>query len=170
MKKLTTGDQEKLGKHRLGGIAYDEGHIKHVEKNEQDLNKYKELVDSVVENALKSKDIYDKTLIPTGFTIIVKPYKSNPYVPKIEKLDSGLIYAPSIGLDGIYKSHETGEVEMSDQIPCGEIIAVGPECKYCEVGDDIYYRPGAVPVPVYNLGYWAISEQNVICRITNKNK
>ena len=71
----------------------------------------------------------------------------------------------------MFRNPDSGEMEMSQLgIVCAKVIAVGPECKYVKVGEDIYLRDvGCAPVPFGGLGYWAISEQNIICRVANNN-
>jgi hypothetical protein len=109
----------------------------------------------------------DLDIAATGYTIIFKPYKKNPH-RKMKKSASGLIITDDI-FAGIGKSQDSGENEESEPfIQCGRAISVGPECKYVKVGEDFYFRNSKVPVPFNNLGYFAISENNVICRIIKK--
>lgn len=112
----------------------------------------------------KSKNSY---LQATGYTIIFKPYSKNPY-RDIKKSESGLIFGGDV-FASMHKSDDTGEMENSEPfICCGKAISCGPECKYVKEGEDFYYRNTRVPVPFNNLGYYAISEQNVICRVINE--
>lgn len=106
----------------------------------------------------------DLQIVATGYTIIFEPYKKNPH-RKMKKSASGLIITDDV-FAGIGKSQDSGENEESEPfIQCGRAISVGPECKYVKEGEDFYYRNSKVPVPFNNLGYFAISENNVICRI-----
>jgi hypothetical protein len=59
--------------------------------------------------------------------------------------------------------------ESHQEIICAEVIAIGPECKNVKVGEDVYCRNIPAPIPFDNRGYYAITEQNIICRIVNKN-
>ncbi len=165
-KILTAGDQERLGVHRMTGGMLDPSLVTRTDNN---IRQYEESLTLLKQqtSSLSTIDYSKKELKPTGYTIIVKPYDTNPYLSEIITHDSGLITAPEIGLNGVIKSEDSGEYEALSKIPCGIIIATGPECKYCEVGDDVYYRPGAVPVPFNKKGYYAVSEQNIICRIVN---
>ena len=106
-----------------------------------------------------------------GSTIwfIIKPFEKNPY-REIKTSASGLILPGDLFAD-TYKSDDTGEMERAEQfIACGTVISAGPECKYVKPGEDIYYRNSVVPVPFNNMGYYAISEQNIICRVIEKDK
>ena len=51
-------------------------------------------------------------------------------------------------------------------VSCAKVIAVGPECKNVNVGEDVYcMRFRAIPVPFRKKGYYIMSEQNITCRI-----
>ena len=116
-----------------------------------------------------AKPCDNKSLAATGYTIILKPYSKNPY-RKLKTSASGLLIG-GFDVNRTYKSHESGEQEDAEEfIACGHVISVGPECKYVKVGEDIYYRNTAVPVPFDTRGYYALSEQNVICRVLEKDK
>lgn len=116
-----------------------------------------------------AKNCDNKYLSATGYTIVIKPYDKNPY-RKLKTSASGLLIS-GFDVNRTYKSHETGEQEDAEAfIACGHVIDVGPECKYVKVGEDIYYRNSAVPIPFDTRGYYALSEQNVICRVLEKEK
>lgn len=103
-------------------------------------------------------------IVATGYTIIFKPYKKNPH-RKMKKSTSGLIITDDV-FAGAFNSPESGENEETEPfVQCGKAISVGPECKYVQEGEDFYFRNSKVPVPFNNLGYFAISENNVICRV-----
>lgn len=116
------------------------------------------------------KNSANKKVAATGFTVIFTKYDKNPY-RTYKKSTSGIIL--DTGIDGheFYRSEETGEMERSEAgVICCHVISVGPECKYVKEGDDIYIRHvGSAPVPFAGKGYWAISEQNVICRVVNND-
>lgn len=126
-----------------------------------------EMADNLCKKNQGIKQANNKQIIACNSTVILKPYDRNPY-RSIKTTASGIIY----GLDGneLYLSHETGEMEEARlEVVCAEVIAVGPDCKNVKVGEDIYCRNIITPVPFDNRGYYAISEQNIICRIVNKN-
>jgi co-chaperonin GroES (HSP10) len=125
-----------------------------------------EYVNRVME---KDKDCkpYDKvTFVPTGNRVIVKPYDKNPYRVPLRETASGLILG-DMETFAMHKSQETGEMEASDRgIWCCEVIAIGDECKYVAVGDDVYINyPMSTPIPVGEYKYRSINETNIICSI-----
>jgi hypothetical protein len=69
-----------------------------------------------------------------------------------------------------YKSNETGEMEENDEfVACAKVIAVGPKCENVKVGEDVFViKHIANPVPIRKLGYYVISEPNILCRVFPK--
>ena len=117
-----------------------------------------------------AKDASKMKVAATGYTVIIKPFEKNPY-REIKTSASGLILSAGDLFADTYKSDDTGEMERAEQfIACGTVISAGPECKYVKPGEDIYYRNSVVPVPFNSMGYYAISEQNIICRVIEKDK
>jgi hypothetical protein len=126
-----------------------------------------EMADNLCKQNEGIKSAANKEIVACNSNVIIKLYDRNPY-RSIKTSASGIIY----GLDGheMYFSHESGEMEESHQeIICAEVIAIGPECKNVKVGEDVYCRNIPAPIPFDNRGYYAITEQNIICRIVNKN-
>ena len=162
-------------KMELTGVHYMGGIEKAPELTEEEKNKMMqaqkeaelELASNLYECNKGIKSAANKDIIACGVTVIIKPYDKNPY-RSVKTSASGIIY----GLDGhaFQFSRDTGEMEESHpEIICAEVIAVGEDCKYVNVGEDVYLRNIIAPVPFDNRGYYAISEQNIICRIVNKN-
>lgn len=127
---------------------------------------------NVADNILKTntkniKDIKTK-IVPCNTNVVLDFYEENPY-RAIETTENGLI----MGIESTkrYKSNETGEMEDSEEyIACAKVIAVGPDCKNVQVGEDVYaVKHIATPLPYKKLGYRVINEQNIICRILNDN-
>ena len=112
----------------------------------------------------------NKHLEPCGYTVIFEKYKKNPY-RQYRKSASGLILDTGLDAHEMFRNPDSGEMEMSQLgIVCAKVVAIGPECKYVKEGEDIYLRDvGCAPVPFGGLEYWAISEQNIICRVANNN-
>lgn len=98
-----------------------------------------------------------KEIMPIYSNIILRPYKNNPYV--IEKTESGLIYN-----DEDFDNEDSGEHEKQELvIMCAEVVEVGPECKYVQVGDDVYFNVfSARPVPFQRQGFMLCNEMNII--------
>ena len=105
-----------------------------------------------------------KKIQATGYTVIFTKYPRNPY--RKYKSSTGLI----LDVDS-YHINEAGEMEQDDLgVICCNVVSVGPECKYVKEGDDIYVRNvGLAPVPFDFRGYWAVSEQNVICKVVKND-
>lgn len=127
----------------------------------------KDTANNIIDNNLENINTDEVELIPCNATIIVKPYDVNPY-RKIDTTSSGIIVG--IESDNTYKSNETGEIEKNNEvIRCGKVIAVGPDCKNVQVGEDVYFTTYSMtPVPFRKMGYVAISETLLICRIVKK--
>lgn len=114
------------------------------------------------------KSAEGKHVQPNGYTVIFTKYERNPY-RKSSKSKSGLILDTGYDAHEYEFSHETGQMERNDLgVICCNVVAVGPECKYVKPGEDIYLRNvGIAPVPFDGRDYWAISEQNIICRVVS---
>ena len=97
-------------------------------------------------------------LMPMINKVIILPYPRNPY----RQLIKGNII---VDYDGTFKNPDTGEMDKSGEfVGCAKVIEVGPECKYLQIGDDIYYDTRTTyPVPFMSLGYKLTSEPQVIC-------
>lgn len=107
-------------------------------------------------------------IIPCNTGVLIKFYEDNPY-RKIERTESGLI----LGVESTkkYKSNETGEMETNDEyVSCAKVLATGPKCENVKVGEDIFLiKHIAVPVPFRKKGFYIISEQNILCHLSDDN-
>lgn len=125
------------------------------------------IAETILKNNIKDINTDDVEIIPCNMNVILSFYDENPY-RELETTESGLI----LGLDGNkrYKSNETGEMEDSEEyMAVAKVIAVGPTCKYVNVGDDVIaVKLIAQPIPFRNKGYRAINETNIVCRIVKK--
>jgi len=105
------------------------------------------------------------SLTPCNTGVTLKFYDENPY-SVARKTTGGII----IGDEGNrrQRSNETGEMEEDIQmVACAKVIAVGPKCENVKVGEDVFcYKGIAQPIPFLQLGYYNISEQNIMCRVT----
>lgn len=94
--------------------------------------------------------------------LIIKPFKVNPF-QKMEVKGSIIVdaggYTPHAELNPM-----TGKYEEQKQfIITGYVVEVGPEVKYLQEGDVVYYRVDtAVPVPFLKQGLVSINENQVI--------
>lgn len=125
-----------------------------------------EYVERVMEKDKDCKRYDNKDIKPIGNRVIVKPYEKNPYRVPLQQTASGLILGDMESF-AMHKSQETGEMEASERgIWCCEVIAIGDDCKYVAVGDDVYINyPMSAPVPVGDYKYRSINETNIICSI-----
>lgn len=99
---------------------------------------------------------------PMFARLIIKPFKVNPF-QKMEVKGSIIVdaggYTPHAELNPM-----TGKYEEQKQfIITGYVVEVGPEVKYLQEGDVVYYRVDtAVPVPFLKQGLVSINENQVI--------
>lgn len=107
-------------------------------------------------------DINRAEIKPMFARLIIKPFKVNPF-QKMEVKGSIIIdaggYTPHAELNPM-----TGKYEEQKQfIITGYVVEVGPEVKYLQEGDVVYYRVDtAVPVPFLKQGLVSINENQVI--------
>lgn len=107
-------------------------------------------------------DIDRAEIKPMFARLIIKPFKVNPF-QKMEVKGSIIVdaggYTPHAELNPM-----TGKYEEQKQfIITGYVVEVGPEVKYLQEGDVVYYRVDtAVPVPFLKQGLVSINENQVI--------
>ena len=110
----------------------------------------------------------DVDIIPCNLSVLVKFYDENPY-RMVEKTSTGLY----VGIESTknFKSNETGEMERNEEvIACAKVIAVGPKCENVKVGEDVFVvKYICNPGPFRKMGYYMISESNIMCRIVKKD-
>lgn len=98
-----------------------------------------------------------KEIMPLYNNVILRPYSENPYVEM--QSEDGLLLT-----DDQFDSQDSGETEKRDLlIGCGQVIEIGPECKYLQIGDDVFYNTVTVrPVPFQRQGFLLCSEQSIL--------
>ena len=127
---------------------------------------------NVAENIIKKNtnniNTEDVDIIPCNLSVLVKFYDENPY-RKVEQTSTGLY----VGIESTkkYKSNETGEMETNEEvIACAKVIAVGPKCENVKVGEDVFVvKYICNPVPFRKMGYYMVSESNIMCRIVKRD-
>lgn len=132
---------------------------------------YEKLLNNTAERVIENnmEDIYigDAEIIPTNANVLVLPYIRNPY-RYIETTESGII----VGVESskTYKSNDTGEIEKNNEIvKCGKVVAIGPDCKNVNIGDDVLFTGfDELVIPFRKKGYVMVSELRLICRIIRK--
>lgn len=145
--------------------------------NREKANKFNDQVDAyneaLNENNKKTEqaqselpyDIEKAELKPMFSRIIVKPLAHNPF-QKIEMRGSLIVdaggYTPHAELNPVSGKYE----EQKEFIVTGCVVEVGPDVKYLQEGDVIYYRRDTVvPVPFFKQGLVSLSENQVIAAV-----
>lgn len=110
-------------------------------------------------------DIEKAELKPMFSRIIVKPLAHNPF-QKIEMRGSLIVdaggYTPHTELNPVSGKYE----EQKEFIVTGCVVEVGPDVKYLQEGDVIYYRRDTVvPVPFFKQGLVSLAENQVIAAV-----
>ena len=133
---------------------------------EMEKQKHLEYVDRVMQKDADCKVYENKTIVPVGNRVVLKPYEKNPYRVRLMESESGLLVG-DFESASLFKNPDSGEVEESEKgIWCCEVIAVGADCKSVNVGDDVYINfMFAAPIPFGGKGYYSIGESNIICAI-----
>lgn len=103
---------------------------------------------------------------PVGNYIIVKPFAENPF-QRIKK--SGGLIIDLGGQRPQYRNNDNGEIEEEENITkSGVIVEVGPECKWAQIGDCIFYpRTSVMPIPFYKQGLELVNETRLIAIIND---
>lgn len=165
---LTTDGMQATGKHFMGANKMDWDVDPEAVKRAQKQAELDQLayVDRLMEKDKDCKSFENKTILPIGCRIVIKPYEKNPYRIPLQQSTSGLIIG-DFDTYATQKSQDTGEQEAAQRgIWCCEVIAIGPECKHVQKGDDVYVNfQMASPLPFGGKGFYSINETNVICSI-----
>jgi hypothetical protein len=119
-------------------------------------------------SAEKLADNFENVEIKPMFSrILIEPFKHNPF-QRIE-IKSGLIidaggYTPQVALNP-----NTGKYEEQEEfIITGLVIEVGPDTKYLQEGDVIFFRKDtAVPVPFLKQKLVSLAENQVIAVVND---
>lgn len=145
--------------------------------NREKANKFNDQVDAyneaLNENNKKTEqaqselpyDIEKAELKPMFSRIIVKPLAHNPF-QKIEMRGSLIVdaggYTPHAELNPVSGKYE----EQKEFIVTGCVVEVGPDVKYLQEGDVVYYRRDTVvPVPFFKQGLVSLAENQVIAAV-----
>lgn len=142
---------------------------------ERNVNRFNEQVDKYVEKlnehsanlneyAKKIADNIDGIeIMPIGNYVLVKQFSENPFQRIVRDSKSGLILDMG-GMKPQYKNTDNGEIEEEENIiKVGVIQEVGPECKWLQPEDTVFYtKMSAVPVPFYKQGLQLVNETRVL--------
>lgn len=172
--RLNLSESEKLGlQNGLNVQSFKGDRIEEIAEKENarkfnnQVKKFEEQMEAHNKEVEESKeelgyDINQAEIKPMFSRILVKPFKQNPF--QQIKIENGLIVDTG-GLDPhIQFNKNSGRYEEQEQlIVTGCIIEVGPETKYLQEGDVIYYRKDtSVPVPFLKQGLVSLAESQVI--------
>lgn len=128
-------------------------HIEELKHQQEVIEEYQKGISEKV-NTIEIKPLFNR--------ILVKPFACNPF----QKLtiENGIITDIGGMNPNIEFNRDTGEYQERDQnIIVATVVEVGPECKYVEVGDTVFYLKGLpTPVPFFKQGFWTIKEENLI--------
>lgn len=137
------------------------------EKFNSQVEQYNEMLDKNKANNEEARkdiqyDINKAEIKPMFGRILVMPFKQNPFQEL--KMEKGIIvdaggYTPHIEKNPVSGKYE----EQKEFIVTGCVIETGPEVKYLEEGDVVYYRVDtAVPVPFFKQGLVSLAESQII--------
>lgn len=130
------------------------------ENHSTNIKEYTESINNNVENV---------EIMPIGNYVLVKQFNENPFQRIVRDSKSGLIIDTG-GFAPEYKNTDNGQIEEEEQfIKVGIIQEVGPECKWCQPGDAIFFtKNSAVPVPFYKQNLQLVCENRVLA-VVNEN-
>lgn len=126
-------------------------------------NKHSENLDEYAKSI--AENCNNVEIMPIGNYVLIKPFATNPF-QKIQVTESGLI--TDLGGRALsVKSNDTGEYEEEEQfIMTGNVIEVGPDCKYIREGDAVMWaKHSQVPVPFFRQGLVVVNETRIIVTI-----
>lgn len=123
-----------------------------------------------VQEAQKSINMDNVDIRPMYSRILVKPFDVNPF--QAMKIESGIIVDAGGYTPHTQKNPITGKIEEQEQlIKCGAVVEVGPDTKYLQVGDVVYYaKVSAIPMPYFKLGLVSLDEKQVFAVVNDNLK
>ena len=158
-----------MAEHNIDELIAKENTRKSNNELEQYSNKLNEN-QKVLEEAQSqvSYDINKVEIKPAFSRILIKPFKVNPF-QKMEVKGNIIVDAGGYTPHAEFNSM-TGKYEEQKQfIITGYVVEIGPEVKYLQEGDVIYYRVDtAVPVPFLKQGLVSINENQVIAIVNEE--
>ena len=152
---------------RADEIIENEARQKFNTQVDEYVNRFEEHA-KALEKAVEEFTMSSKAEIrPIGNYIIIKPFAENPF-QRIKKV--GRLIIDTGGLKPQYKNNDTGEIEEEENITkSGVIVEIGPECKWAQIGDCVFYpRTSIIPIPFYKQGLELVNESRLIA-IVNDN-
>jgi hypothetical protein len=147
---------------------------RNVKKANEEIEKFNEKIDkqftNVEEFAKKvNENMSNIEIMPIGNYVLCKQFEENPFQRIVRDSKSGLILDMG-GMAPQYKNTDNGQIEEEENIiKVGVIQEVGPECKWCQPDDTIFFtKNSAVPVPFYKQNLQLVCENRVLA-VVNEN-
>ena len=148
--------------------------------NKRKIEKFNDMVDAYTEKFEKhssniqefankiNDNVQDIEIMPLGNYILVKQFEENPFQRIVRDSKSGLILDTG-GLAPEYKNTDNGQIEEEESfILVGVVQEVGPECKYLQPGDAVFYpKPASIPVPFYKQKLIQVNETRVLAVVNS---
>lgn len=176
--RVNLTEQERIALNTLGTSNYTSINMKEKSIDEliqqEKANKFNSQVDDFIEKMDKNQadfkdgvdnisyDVNRAEIKPMFARVLVKPFKQNPFQKM--KIEGNLIvdaggYTPHAEMNPVTGKYE----EQKEFIVTGYVVDVGPEVKYLQEGDVVYYRiDTAVPVPFFKQGLVSLGESQII--------
>ena len=148
--------------------------------NKRNTEKFNEMVDAYTEKFQEhstnierfaeriNENVNNIEIMPLGCYVLVKQFNENPFQRIVRDSKSGLIIDTG-GLKPQYKNTDNGEIEEEESfILVGVVQEVGPECKYLQPGDAVFYtKNSCVPVPFYKQNLIQVSETRILAVVND---
>ncbi len=157
-----------------GTTADDVIEQRNVKNFNEEVDKFTEKIDkqftNVEEFAKKvNENMANIEIMPIGNYVLVKQFEDNPFQRIVRDSKSGLILDMG-GMAPQYKNTDNGQIEEEENIiKVGVIQEVGPETKWCQPNDTIFFtKNSAVPVPFYKQNLQLVCENRVLA-VVNEN-
>lgn len=131
-----------------------------LEKYMDEMKEYDKAMKQLQDNV--GKDPTKLEIKPLHEQLIIKPFEHNPF-QKIE-IQNGIITDTGGFKINADINPITGKVEEQEQvILTGCVIEIGPEVKYVQPGDIVYYhRRNRIPIPFFKQGFYNLEERYVL--------
>ena len=141
---------------------------RNVKNANEEIEKFNEKIDKQFTNVEEftkkvNENMNNIEIMPIGNYVLVKQFKDNPFQRIVRDSKTGLILDMG-GMAPQYKNTDNGQIEEEEQfIKVGVIQEVGPECKWCQPDDTIFFtKNSAVPVPFYKQNLQLVCENRVL--------
>lgn len=135
----------------------------YTEKFEQHSANIQEFANKINEN------VNNIEIMPLGSYVLVRQFDENPFQRIVRDSKSGLIIDTG-GLAPEYKNTDNGQIEEEEPfILVGVVQEVGPECRYLQPGDAVFYpKTSCIPVPFYKQKLIQVNETRILAVVNEK--